>query len=90
MLVFGEVSVNGDNVESWNLCFLGWKFMIFYIKITIGLHNVAYFMHCVSGLDLLMEQRLKTYHISAAILNLTYSSSLMLYEDSGTLYWNGL
>jgi len=51
-------------------------------KIMIQLHSVAYFMHCVGDLDLLMEQRLETYHISAAILNLTYLSSLMLYEDS--------
>jgi len=48
----------------------------------IGLHSVAYFMLCVGDLDLLMEQKLKTYNISAAILNLTYLSSLMLYEDS--------
>ena len=56
--------------------------MIFYLKTMIGLHSVAYFMHCVGDLDILMEQRLKTYHISAAILNVTYLSSLMLYEDS--------
>jgi len=45
--------------------------MTFYIKIMVGLHNVAYFIQWFSGLDVLMEQRLKTYHISAAILNLT-------------------
>jgi len=38
--------------------------MIFYIKIMVGLHSVAYFMQWVSGLDLLMEQRLKTSHQS--------------------------
>lgn len=63
--------------------------MIVYIKIIIGLHCVAYLIQCISLMDLLLEQRLKTYHISAAILNLTYSSSLMLYEDPGTPYWNG-
>jgi hypothetical protein len=63
--------------------------MIIYIKMMIRLHSVAYFIQYVSLMDLLMEQRLTTYHISAAILYSTYSSSLMLYEDSGAPYWNG-
>jgi hypothetical protein len=38
----------------------------------VGLHSVAYFMQWVSGLDLLMEQRLKTHQCCHFEFNLIF------------------